>query len=103
MHAERVVRQGHRPKPDSTWPATWIQMQQACWSSDRKSRPSFADILRTLRGQIEMMEDGVVPSRASEIRAKKRRHRIVSSKLDVDTRKEDSTDQVQKRFEADVV
>ena len=103
MHAERIVRQGHRPKQDGTWPPTWIQLQQSCWSTDRSARPPFSSILKTLREQVDMMEDGVVPSRASEIRAKNKRKRIVSNKLDVDTRKSSSPTDVQKRFETEVV
>lgn len=103
MHAERIVRQGHRPKQDSTWPPTWVQLQQACWSSDRAFRPPFSQILQILRDQVDMMEDGVVPSRASEIRAKNKQKRVVSPKLDLDTRKITSPNDGQKRYEADVV
>ncbi|KAL7571488.1 hypothetical protein ACA910_020909 [Epithemia clementina (nom. ined.)] len=103
MHAERIVRQGHRPKQDSTWPPTWVQLQQSCWSSDRAYRPPFSQILQTLRDQVDLMEDGVVPSRASEIRAKNKRKRIVSNQLDIDTRKSSAPNEVQKRYETEVV
>eukprot|EP00522_Entomoneis_paludosa_P009868 CAMPEP_0172454896 /NCGR_PEP_ID=MMETSP1065-20121228/11748_1 /TAXON_ID=265537 /ORGANISM="Amphiprora paludosa, Strain CCMP125" /LENGTH=407 /DNA_ID=CAMNT_0013207305 /DNA_START=327 /DNA_END=1550 /DNA_ORIENTATION=- len=111
MHAERVVRQGHRPKPDASWPPTWVQLQQACWSSDRSFRPSFSDVVAQLQEQLEFLaeDDNVIPTRAFEIKAKKKKKRIASQNLDRDTRKgptdlSNSHDpQVQKRFETDVV
>jgi len=117
MHSERVVRQGHRPKPDSSWPPSWIQLQQACWSSDRSFRPSFSSIVETIKEQLEFLDlledDTIVPSRASEIRAKKKKKQIKSDQLDRDTRLQklnnsgngsgEQQQQVQKRYDNDVV
>lgn len=103
MHADRVVRQGHRPKPDPSWPPTWIQLQQACWSADRSFRPAFTHIVATLQEQLDMLEeDGVIPSRALEIRAKKKKKQVKSDQLDRDTRLP-SDEGTQKRYESDVV
>lgn len=111
MHADLVVRQGHRPKPDSTWPPTWIHLQKACWSTDKSVRPPFSQIVGILREQVQMLEgeDGFVPSRASEIRAKKRKNRVVSQSLDMDTRNTeaitaaDGHAEEQKRLDTQVV
>jgi hypothetical protein len=90
MHAERVVRQGQRPKPDTSWPRRWVALQQSCWSSDYTLRPSFAGaIVPELTDMVQEMEhdDGVIPTRATElIRAKKKKKPIAEHNLDVDTR-----------------
>ena len=90
MHAERVVRNGERPKPDPSWPASWITLMQSCWSPNRHDRPSFTNIVLQLEEiQLDIEhEDGIVPSKTSEIRAKKKRKKLAkdSTRLDVDTR-----------------
>lgn len=90
MHAERVVRQGQRPKPDISWPRRWVLLQQSCWSSDYTMRPSFDAIVTELTDILREMEDeydGVIPTRAMElIRAKKKKKPIAEHNLDVDTR-----------------
>jgi len=113
MHAERVVRQGQRPKPDSSWPATWVQLQQSCWSSDRAVRPQFTTVVEQLQEQLEFMEQevNVIPSRVSEIKARKKKKKVASASLDRDTRKAPEANElanskeahVEKRFDNDVV
>ena len=107
MHAEKVLRQGYRPKPDSTWPLTWTELMETCWSSNVASRPDFEYIVRVLDEQVTQMtqEEGVVPSRASDIRAKKKRHKAKrgESRLDLDTRLASGEDVSVKRFDVNVV
>ncbi len=107
MHAEKVLRQGYRPKPDSTWPLTWTELMETCWSSDVASRPNFDYIVRVLDEQVDQMtqEEGVVPSRASDIRAKKKRHKAKrgESRLDLDTRLASGEDVSVKRFDVNVI
>mmetsp|Transcript_17729 Transcript_17729/g.23653 ORF Transcript_17729/g.23653 Transcript_17729/m.23653 type:complete len:291 (-) Transcript_17729:340-1212(-) len=93
MHADLVVGKGYRPKPDPSWPTAWAGLMKDCWSSDIFNRPDFAYILQVLDSEIEelLRDDGVVPSRSSEIRAKKRKSQRktaekVGQRLDVDTR-----------------
>jgi serine/threonine protein kinase len=90
MHAEKVVRLGQRPIPDQTWPASWVQLMQDCWSAESSVRPSFDVIVQMLRDRLEELQhdDGVVPTRTSEIRAKKRKKKVSpqNHRLDVDTR-----------------
>jgi hypothetical protein len=120
MHSDRVVQQGQRPKPDTSWPRRWVSLQQSCWSSDYTNRPSFADtIVPELTDMLQEMEhdDGVVPTRATElIRAKKKKKAIAEHNLDVDTRISSAgaaeggeagsggaNDTTNKRFENDIV
>lgn len=106
-HAEYVLRQGRRPKPDPTWPLTWTELMESCWSSDVNDRPDFDYIVRILDEEVAQMteEEGVVPTRASDIRAKKRRKKVKKggSRLDVDTRLSTGEDVSVKRFDVNVV
>lgn len=92
MHAERVIGQGYRPKPDPTWPLSWVKLMKDCWSTDILSRPDFNHVVRVLDEEVTQLlrEEGVVPNRASEIKAKKRKKKRKAAKrdarLDVDTR-----------------
>lgn len=90
QHAERVVLGGERPKCDATWPGSWVQLMKDCWSASIPSRPSFQAIENMLAESLQELadDDGVVPSRASEIKAKKRKKKVSSegAKLDLDTR-----------------
>lgn len=107
MHAEKVLRQGQRPKPDPTWPSTWTELMEACWATDVSARPDFDYIVRILDEEAAQMteEEGVVPTRASDIRAKKRRHKAKrgESRLDLDTRLSSGEDVSVKRFDVNVV
>jgi len=108
MHAEKVVREGQRPKPDPTWPMSWVGLMEECWSGDRTQRPSFDYIVDLLETRISELKDeeGVVPTRASEIRAKKRKKKVKpeNHRLDVDTRLTVmANDTSVKRFESDIV
>jgi len=91
-HAERVVRQGYRPKPDKTWPETWTLLMKLCWSPDTQARPSFDHIVNVLEQEVVdwLRQEGTVPSRANEIKAKKRKMFKKEAKdaerLDTDTR-----------------
>jgi serine/threonine protein kinase len=86
-HADKVVRLGQRPKPDRSWPASWMQLMATCWNQELKERPSFDVIVQELENRVRELneEDGVIPSRASDIRAKKRKlkARRVDLQLDV--------------------
>ena len=107
MHAQKVVRQGQRPRPDRSWPQSWVQLMTECWSQDYKARPDFDRIVQELDNRIRELEeeDGVVPSRASDIRAKKRKKKVkpVDLQLDVDTRLSTDADQGVRRPENDIV
>lgn len=114
-HADRVVRDGQRPKPDKTWPASWVALMEECWGQDKTARPTFAHVEQNLSDRVADLEldDGVVPTRASEIRAKKRKKKRIKKdpRLDVDTRLsvasgtdgKETTENHVKRFESDVV
>lgn len=100
MHDEKVVQQGQRPKPHKSWPYSWSGLMEACWEPDISKRPSFRDIVSQLEDTVQLLEqeDGVVPSRASEIKAKKKRKAIKDATLDTDTRLSQD-----KRSEAEIV
>jgi Protein tyrosine and serine/threonine kinase len=91
LHSERVVRGGSRPKPESSWPLAWVQLMQECWSKDIHSRPDFDHVVTVLEEEVTdlLREDGVVPTRANEIRAKVRKEKRRATdalRLDIDTR-----------------
>jgi Protein tyrosine and serine/threonine kinase len=91
LHSERVVRGGSRPKPESSWPLAWVQLMQECWSKDIHSRPDFDHVVTVLDEEVTdlLREDGVVPTRANEIRAKVRKEKRRATdalRLDIDTR-----------------
>ena len=109
LHAERVVRQGHRPKPDSSWPMSWVALMTECWSQDRAVRPTMDAVVSNLEERVKELseDDGIIPTRASEIRAKRRKKKKTtaqSTRLDVDTRISTEVDSPNnKRFENDIV
>lgn len=91
MHSERVVRGGLRPKPDSSWPLAWVQLMNECWSQDIHLRPDFEHVVNVLDEEVTdlLRAEGVVPTRANEIKAKKRKQQRRATdalRLDVDTR-----------------
>ena len=104
-HAESVVRGNVRPIPDNSWPASWVQLMTSCWDADPKQRPDFDAIVSSLAERVEELEEdeGVVPSRANEIKAKKKRKDVAPENhvLDVDTRI--SGDGLAKRVDAEIV
>jgi hypothetical protein len=69
---------------------SWVDLMTTCWDADPKKRPSFDGIVASLNEQVEQLEDdeGLVPSRANEIRAKNRQKVVAPENkvLDVDTR-----------------
>lgn len=90
-HAEKVVRNGQRPKADKSWPGSWTNLMVTAWSANPAERPTMTMIANALDEMVHELaeEDGVVPSRASEIRAKKKRKKVSRENhatLDVDTR-----------------
>ncbi|CAB9510167.1 Ephrin type-B receptor 3 (Fragment) [Seminavis robusta] len=105
MHAEKVVKQGYRPKPDASWPSTWVDLMKECWTRELKARPEFTKIRSLLEEQVYLWqeEEGVVPTRGSEIRAKKRKKKVKTDRLDVDTRLSTEEDVTAKRFDGNVV
>lgn len=94
MHAQKVVQQGQRPKPDKSWPLSWADLMTRSWASNMAARPDFDEIAAFLDQQAEDIQnnDGEVPSRASEIKAKKRNKPTATERLDVDTRISTSDD-----------
>mmetsp|Transcript_18624 Transcript_18624/g.23117 ORF Transcript_18624/g.23117 Transcript_18624/m.23117 type:complete len:394 (-) Transcript_18624:143-1324(-) len=58
MYENLVVKKGYRPKVNSSWPKGWQSVMADSWSHDSKLRPSFHDIMETLRNEIcEVGED----------------------------------------------
>ncbi|GAX11625.1 hypothetical protein FisN_1Lh007 [Fistulifera solaris] len=88
MHDEKVVQQGQRPNPHKSWPYSWSSLMEACWATDIAKRPSFRDIVVHFEEIVQLLEqeDGIIPSRTSEIKAKKKRKAILDATLDTDTR-----------------
>lgn len=108
MHAERVVKNGERPRIDHTWPSSWITIQQLCWNHNIKERPTFHYITKQLYDIIQdiVNDDGIVPNKTTEIRAKKRKMKITKdgTRLDIDTRIHTDVDNSTiKKFEMDIV
>eukprot|EP00339_Tiarina_fusa_P018035 CAMPEP_0117004854 /NCGR_PEP_ID=MMETSP0472-20121206/5680_1 /TAXON_ID=693140 ORGANISM="Tiarina fusus, Strain LIS" /NCGR_SAMPLE_ID=MMETSP0472 /ASSEMBLY_ACC=CAM_ASM_000603 /LENGTH=388 /DNA_ID=CAMNT_0004705931 /DNA_START=116 /DNA_END=1283 /DNA_ORIENTATION=+ len=106
MHAEKVVRQGHRPNPDPSWPVSWTEMMGRAWASALSERPDFDEIAVFMDEQLDQLRnnEGEIPSRAAEIKAKKRKKDTsTTGRLDVDTRISTGEDKTSKRFETDVV
>ena len=87
-HADRVIQKGERPKPDRSWPLSWIDIMTRAWEPDTTKRPDFDEIAIFLETQVENMQgnDGEIPCRASEIKAKKKKKPTATERLDVDTR-----------------
>jgi hypothetical protein len=107
QHAEKVVRKGERPKSDPSWPMSWVSLMDECWNKDKTTRPTFEYITTMLEENLKELtqDEGVVPTRASEIRAKKRKKKATSAdqRLDVDTRLSTDNDISVKRFESEII
>jgi hypothetical protein len=58
------------------------------WDTDQTKRPEFDEIAVFLDQQVDEMRgnDGEIPCRATEIKAKKKNKPTVTERLDVDTR-----------------
>lgn len=93
-HADKVVQKGHRPRPDRSWPLSWIDIMTRSWDPEASKRPDFEEIVKFLDMQVENMHgnDGEIPSRAKEIKAKKKNKPTFTERLDVDTRISTSDD-----------
>lgn len=80
---------------------------QECWHRDKTARPTFEYIVTTLNDRVNDLaqDDGIVPTRASEIKAKKRKKNVAPAnhRLDIDTRISTDADTSVKRFQADIV
>jgi serine/threonine protein kinase len=87
-HADKVIQKGERPKPDRSWPLSWIDIMTRLWDTDQSIRPEFDEIAVFLDQQVDEMRgnDGEIPCRATEIKAKKKNKPTVAERLDVDTR-----------------
>ena len=87
-HADKVIQKGERPKPDRSWPLSWIDIMTRLWDTDQSKRPEFDEIAVFLDQQVDEMRgnDGEIPCRATEIKAKKKNKPTVAERLDVDTR-----------------
>ena len=94
-HAQQVVQRGVRPVPDKSWPYSWTSLMTSAWHANPSRRPSMNEIVQQLQVSFDdvSIEDNVIPSRASEIRAKKKRKKVSRENrvLDVDTRITDTT------------
>jgi serine/threonine protein kinase len=87
-HADKVVKKGQRPNPDKSWPLKWVDIMTRSWDVDMNKRPNFDEITAFMEEQVEDLQDndGEIPSRATEIKAKKRAKPVTTERLDVDTR-----------------
>ena len=87
MHADRVIRQGYRPKPDSSWPSTWSHLMKQCWSTDIAARPEFDQIVVVLDDEVgDLLRDEGAGMGAIKAKKKTKRPARDASRLDVDTR-----------------
>jgi len=88
IHAEKIIQKGERPTPDRSWPLSWIDIMTRSWEPEKTRRPEFDEIAVILDQQVDDMRgnDGEIPSRATEIKAKKRNKPVATQRLDVDTR-----------------
>mmetsp|Transcript_15764 Transcript_15764/g.24516 ORF Transcript_15764/g.24516 Transcript_15764/m.24516 type:complete len:436 (-) Transcript_15764:237-1544(-) len=107
MHSDRVVKLGHRPKLEPSWPESWSQLMKECWSSVCYARPDFDHVVRILDAEVaEMMtEDGVVAQHADDIKAKAKKKKAKDGEeaLDVDTRISTDTQVVKRKHDVDIV
>ena len=104
-HADRVIQRGERPKPDRSWPLSWVDIMTRSWEPNSTDRPDFDAISSFLDTQVEEMlgNDGEVPCRATEIKAKKKKKTIVTERLDVDTRISTDDDTNVKNFDQEII
>lgn len=105
-HADRVIRKGERPKPDRSWPLSWTDIMTRAWQPDATMRPDFDEIVNFLDMEVENMQenDGEIPSRTTDIKAKKKKKTTAAERLDVDTRISTSDDGPGvKKYEQEVV
>mmetsp|Transcript_19707 Transcript_19707/g.47579 ORF Transcript_19707/g.47579 Transcript_19707/m.47579 type:complete len:431 (-) Transcript_19707:3319-4611(-) len=105
-HALRVVQQGQRPNPHKSWPSGWTGLMTRCWDSNIATRPNFDEISSFIDEQAEELEnnEGEVPTRTSDIKAKKKDKPVMMERLDVDTRISTSDDGPNvKKFDQEVV
>jgi serine/threonine protein kinase len=58
--AERVVREGARPRFPSSAPAAFVRLAQACWVTEPGARPAFGEIAERLERIAEELSTGRV-------------------------------------------
>ena len=77
-----------------------------CWDSNISTRPNFDEISSFMDEQTQELEnnEGEVPTRTSDIKARKKDKPVVTERLDVDTRISTSDDGPNvKKFDQEVV
>jgi len=47
-----VIKKGYRPKTNPNWRKPWTDLTISCWDKNPSMRPSFEDVLRSLRQEI---------------------------------------------------
>lgn len=72
MFEKKVIRGGHRPKPDPKWTPSICEMMQAGWGEDISKRPSMEQVGQILLEEINSLADEEVSelidvSRKSEL------------------------------------
>lgn len=55
MHAERVVKNGERPKIDPKWSSSLSSFLRKSWHPDYRNRPDFEQVSDTLRNEISAL------------------------------------------------
>ncbi|CAJ1956485.1 unnamed protein product [Cylindrotheca closterium] len=85
-HSLKVILGGQRPKPDRSWPNGWKDLMTRCWDANIVARPEFDEIASYFDEQVEDLQhqEGEVPSRATEIKAKKRRKKATPANAQLD-------------------
>lgn len=104
-HSDQVVRGGSRPKTERSWPQSWIDLMTSCWSATIEERPTMGTIVMRLDDCLQLVldEEDSLPSRASEIRAQKRKKKTKDDRLDGDTRLTTEMDGTVKKTDAEIV
>lgn len=106
MHADKVVRSGLRPVVERSWPLSWVDLMSKCWDPILTNRLQFDEVAVFLENQVDELQnnEGEVPSRTSEIRAKQRKKKVSpNGRLDVDTRLATEDETTSKRFDTEMV
>lgn len=53
-HSRLVVKKGQRPMIKNYWPSYVKELIKACWATDPKQRPTFAEIYSSMKGMPEL-------------------------------------------------
>lgn len=57
MFEKKVMKGGHRPKPDPKWTPSITEMMRAGWGEDIFKRPSMEKVAKILRDEINSLAD----------------------------------------------